>query len=229
MPVTLPTGGSEDPPPAAGPVQPPAGPVLPVAALTGTSSTNTGSTNRASLKQRRRDGSTLSVVNDGRAVPDHGSGPDADRPAVPVFTDPTGHRQRLIRRIGVSASIFLVGALILVAAGLFGGPRTPFSLWGAPRSPAHGQPGAGPSGARPGRHAGPGATAPGSTAPSQRPGSSRHPSPSPSSAPSPSPAPTPTPGPTSSGSPAPTNPAGHTPPGRNHSKKPHPTKSPHAK
>lgn len=160
---------------------------------------------------------TLSVVNDADLAADH-PGPGAQQPGVPVFTDPSGQRRRRMRRVGVAASIFLIGALILVGIGMFGGPRTPFSLW-APQSQGHTQ--AGPS-VRHRQHAGSGA--PGHTAPWQ----ASAPSPGPDHSPTPSPAPgsaSPTSSP--SDSPSPTNPAGHTPPGRNHSKKPHPSKSPH--
>ncbi|HKR71952.1 MAG TPA: hypothetical protein VJT16_24175, partial [Streptosporangiaceae bacterium] len=57
----------------------------------------------------------------------------------PVFADPTGHRRRLMRVLGAAASVFLIGALVIAGVGLFGGPDTPFSVFGAPAGNGGGQ------------------------------------------------------------------------------------------
>jgi hypothetical protein len=150
-----------------------------------------------------------------------GAGRAADETAVPVFTDPSGQRRRKLRRVGIAASVLLVGALILVVTGLIGGPGTPFSLWGAPKSAAHGSAAPGLAGSSGGNH-GRGAPPPRLIGPTA---SAQVPHPSPAASPTPSHAPSATP----SGSPSSTNPAGRTPPGRTRSKKPHPTKSPHGR
>jgi hypothetical protein len=172
--------------------------------------------------RERHNGPTLGDVNEPGAARQH-SGQTAEQAAVPVFADPSGRRRQRLRRIGLGTSIFLIGSLVLVGTGLVGGPKTPFSLWGAPPAGSHGQAGARHSTppSRPG--GGSGTPAPGSASSSQPPGPSAHPSPAPSVSASPSPAPSPSP------SPAATNPAGHTPPGQNHSKRPRSTKSPHGR
>src|SRR5260370_6902060 len=68
------------------------------------------------------------------------SGAD-EHETAPVFADPSGQRRRLMRLLGAGASVLLVGALILVGIGLFGGPNTPFSVFGAPTPSPHGNPG----------------------------------------------------------------------------------------
>jgi hypothetical protein len=136
----------------------------------------------------------------------------------PVFADPSGQRRRLMRVFGAAASIVLVGALVMAGIGLFGGPNTPFSVFGAPASGDHGHQGTTGQGAS-------GGPASASSLPAGAPGSgpahsgSRSPSPSPSASRDQSPAPTP------SISPTPTNKAGKTPPGQSRSKQPHPSPS----
>jgi hypothetical protein len=138
----------------------------------------------------------------------------------PVFADPSGQRRRLMRMMGAGGSVLLVGALILVGISLFGGPDTPFSVFGAPIAQRQGQPGTGGAGKQSGPSA-PGRPAPGSGSSSSRPG--QHASPTRSGAPSPSrSAPT---SPTASPSSTPTNGAGKTPPGRTKPPQPHPSPS----
>src|SRR5260370_19495741 len=150
------------------------------------------------------------------------SGAD-EHETAPVFADPSGQRRRLMRMLGAGASILLVGALILVGIGLFGGPNTPFSVFGAHGARRPGDPGTARDHGRAGHRAS-GRHAPGTPGGASAPGSTTSPAPSPSkSAGRSSPAPSP------SASPTPTNKAGRTPPGRNRSKKPHPSPSPHGK
>ncbi|HEX5189781.1 MAG TPA: hypothetical protein VFW16_09585 [Streptosporangiaceae bacterium] len=144
-------------------------------------------------------------------------GEDRTHQTGPVFADPSGQRRRLMRVIGAAASMALVGALVLAGVGLFGGPDTPFSVFGAPAKPTHGPGAAGPRGSG-GRAPGSASGVPG--APSA-PARSGKPSPSPSTSQDHSPTPTPT------SSPTPTNKAGRTPPGQGRSKRPRPSPSSH--
>ncbi|HEX9035150.1 MAG TPA: hypothetical protein VF834_25190 [Streptosporangiaceae bacterium] len=108
---------------------------------------------------------------------------------VPVFTDPSGQRRRLMRLIGAGASVFLVGVLILVGIGLFGGPSSRLSVFGPqPQQPP------GPHSTHAGKrhhgtrdHSTPAPDRSTSRSPSPAPSSSRPASPSPSGSPSPSP------------------------------------------
>jgi hypothetical protein len=143
--------------------------------------------------------------------------PDSDwQETGPVFADPSGQRRKLMRVFGAAASVVLVGALIIAGIGLFGGPNTPFSVFGAPAATDHGHQGTTGrgNGTAPGSSSRP-PDAPSSSAPA---GSSK-PSPSPSTSRRRSPTPTP------SSSPSPTNKAGKTPPGQGRSKTPHPSPS----
>ncbi|MDR2984827.1 MAG: hypothetical protein LBV34_08295 [Nocardiopsaceae bacterium] len=141
---------------------------------------------------------------------------DGQRPAGrgwyetgPIFADPTGQRRRLLRVVGAAASVLLVGALIVAGIGLFGGPNTPFSVFGAPPANGKGHPG------------GDGDRAPAS-------GAASNPGPSRSATPSPSGSGSHSRSPRASRSPSQTNKAGNTPPGLSRSKKPHPSPSPHS-
>jgi len=80
-----------------------------------------------------------------------------------------------MRLLGAGSSVLLVGALILAGIGLFGGPNTPLSVFGA-----HGQSGTG-GGKQSGAHSAPGRPAPDSGS-SSRPG--QHTSPTRSGSPS---------------------------------------------
>src|SRR5262249_50149446 len=103
-----------------------------------------------------------------------------------------------MRVLGAAASVFLVGALVIAGGGLFGGPDTPFSVFGAPagnggdQQASHGRkdPAPGASSVPAAGSAKPSASA--DHSPSRRPGAS----------------------------PTPTNKAGKTPPGLGHSRKP---------
>lgn len=124
-----------------------------------------------------------------------------------------------MRLLGAAGSVILLGALILVGIGLFGGPDTPFSVFGAPHAHSQGNPGDSKSRLHSGR------STPGQ--PGSGPSSSRSPSPRPRLSGSRSPSGTPT---SASTSPAPTNSAGKTPPGQTKSPPPHPSpSSTHAK
>jgi|SRR6185437_14797372 hypothetical protein len=141
--------------------------------------------------------------------------PDPDwQETGPVFADPSGQRRKLMRVFGAAASVVLVGALIMAGIGLFGGPETPFSVFGAPPAPARG-------------HHGPAGSAPGSSR-SMQPNAPSGSGPAHSGQPSPTPTPSRSrhsPSPTPTSSPAPTNKAGRTPPGQGRSKSPHPSPS----
>jgi len=113
------------------------------------------------------------------------SGGTGEHETGPVFADPSGQRRRLMRLVGAGVSVLLVGALILAGIGLFGGPNTPLSVFGA-----HGQSGTGGAGKQSGAHSAPGRPAPGSGSSSSRPG--QHTSPTRSGSPSHSAAPSPT-------------------------------------
>jgi hypothetical protein len=132
----------------------------------------------------------------------------------PVFTDLSGRRLRRIRRLGVGASVALLACLIVMAAGLLGGPRVPVLPWSSGKVGTSDLPGA----------AGKAGSSPASPAPTRLPG--RDPASRPSS-----PSPSPRAGPTrsspgsaspSAGSPAPgvTNRAGKAPPGLNRTPRP---------
>jgi len=138
----------------------------------------------------------------------------------PIFADPSGQRRRLMRMAGAGGSVLLVGALILVGIGLFGGPNTPLSVFGAPV--AHGRSGTGGAGKQSGAHSAPGRPTPGAGSSSSRPG--QHTSPTLSGSPSPSHSAAPSPTASPSSSPTPTSTASMTPPG--HTKTPHPHPSP---
>jgi hypothetical protein len=131
---------------------------------------------------------------------------------VPVFTDTSGQRRRLMRVIGASVSVLCVGALVVLAIALAGGPSSPFPLWA--QNPARNQAHKGSSVS----HGGHGRAAPGAARqiqPSGLIGPPGH---------STSPSASPTPGTTSSStaSPSPSPSPSKTPPGRYHSKSPHP-------
>jgi hypothetical protein len=146
--------------------------------------------------------------------------PDSDwQETGPVFADPSGHRRKLMRVFGAAASVVLVGALIIAGIGLFGGPNTPFSVFGAPAAKDHGHRGA--TGTGTGNAPGSSSRSP-TDAPSGSASRSGKPSPSPSPSTSRHRSATPTP----TSSPSPTNPAGKTPPGQDRSKTPHPSPSP---
>jgi hypothetical protein len=145
-------------------------------------------------------------------------------PAVhskPVFTDPSGRRRRVMRRIGLVSVAALAICLGAVVVAMAGGPAAPFADWAAPRAPA----------AAPHNGGMTGAPARGTTSlppSSLRPGLAVSPSPSAGSAapPSGSATPQPTTSDTAVGgtsSPVPTNRAGRTPPG--HTKSPRPGSS----
>ena len=134
----------------------------------------------------------------------------------PIFTDPSGQRRRLMAMLGAAGSILLVAALVLAGIGLFGGPDTPFSVFGAPKIADQGKHGAGQPGGQ-GHHAG-GSGSPGAGG-SSAPSGSGSPSPSGSAAPSPTGSP--------SSAPTPTNKAGRTPPGQVRSPRPHPSPTSH--
>src|SRR5205807_8740968 len=60
-------------------------------------------------------------------------------PAVhskPVFTDPSGRRRRVMRRIGLVSAAALAICLGAVVVAMAGGPAAPFTDWAAPRAPA---------------------------------------------------------------------------------------------
>src|SRR5256884_2298764 len=60
-------------------------------------------------------------------------------PAVhskPVFTDPSGRRRRVMRRIGLVSAAALAICLGAVVVAMAGGPAAPFADWAAPRAPA---------------------------------------------------------------------------------------------
>src|SRR5882757_2441442 len=62
-------------------------------------------------------------------------------PAVhsrPVFTDPSGRRRRVMRRIGLVSAAALAICLGAVVVAMAGGPAAPFTDWAAPRAPAAG-------------------------------------------------------------------------------------------
>jgi hypothetical protein len=125
---------------------------------------------------------------------------------VPVFTDPSGQRRRLVRLVGACVSVLCVGALIVVAIALVGGPSSPIGgLWA--QTPARHS---APAGAKSGGHHGGGRTAPAAQLiqpGGQGPGGGQaSPTRSASSRPNPSPSPT----------------KPHKRQGRNHSKAPHP-------
>ncbi|HET9898212.1 MAG TPA: hypothetical protein VFQ44_25055 [Streptosporangiaceae bacterium] len=145
------------------------------------------------------------------------------REAAPVFADASGQRRRLMRVLGAVASVLMVGALIMAASGLFGGPDTPFSVFGSPSAQRHDQHGASGHSGKGGGTAPGSATRSGLVSPS---GSA--PSPSGSASPSPS-ASGRSPAPTQSISPVPTNKAGRTPPGLSRTKRPHPSPSSHGR
>src|SRR6266699_225832 len=144
-------------------------------------------------------------------------------PAVhskPVFTDPSGRRRRVMRRIGLVSAAALAICLGAVVVAMAGGPAAPFADWAAPRAPA----------AAP--HNGGTTRAPARGTTSLPPSSPRlglTVSPSPSAGSAPLPSGSATPRPTTSdtaggtSSPVPTNPAGRTPPG--HTKSPRPGSS----
>ena len=138
-----------------------------------------------------------------------GRGPDD---SGPIFTDPSGQRRRLMRLLGAAGSIFLVGALILVGLGLFGGPNNPLSVFGSPPS-GKGHSGAGGQPGRSGQSASgqqaPGASASGASGPRSSPSASASAQPT-----------------SLSTSPAPTNRAGKTPPGQTSSPSARPRPSP---
>src|SRR6266436_3513112 len=59
-------------------------------------------------------------------------------PAVhskPVFTDPSGRRRRVMRRIGLVSAAALAICLGAVVVAVAGGPAAPFTDWAAPRAP----------------------------------------------------------------------------------------------
>src|SRR5437764_1701968 len=59
-------------------------------------------------------------------------------PAVhsrPVFTDPSGRRRRVMRRIGLVSAVALAICLGAVVVAMAGGPAAPFTDWAAPRAP----------------------------------------------------------------------------------------------
>ena len=59
-------------------------------------------------------------------------------PAVhskPVFTDPSGRRRRVMRRIGLVSAAALAICLGAVVVAMAGGPAAPFTDWAAPRAP----------------------------------------------------------------------------------------------
>lgn len=162
----------------------------------------------------------------------------------PVFADPSGRRQRLLRSVGLGSAGALALCLGAVVVAMAGGPQAPFTNWAAPLSQASGAASQVPTGghARSGSHgssldgarngitpspaaapapvAGRAGSSSGSPTSSGRPSSSSSPSGSgtPSSSGAPSGSGTP--------SPAPTNPAGHTPPGAMKSPNPHKTHGP---
>jgi len=143
----------------------------------------------------------------------------------PIFSDPSGRRRRVLRRLGLTAAALLGACLAAILVSMAGGPQAPFTRWADPASTAvpadashasqhHSRHTTVPS-QRSGQVGAPGST-------SRPPGTSAAPSASPSSSlPTPSASPTPTPG--TDSSPAPTNPAGHTPPGKT---RPKPSKTP---
>src|SRR6266576_5687070 len=60
-------------------------------------------------------------------------------PAVhskPVFTDPSGRRRRVMRRISLVSAAALAICLGAVVVAMAGGPAAPFADWAAPRAPA---------------------------------------------------------------------------------------------
>src|SRR5258708_39573454 len=85
----------------------------------------------------------------------------------PVFADPSGQRRRLMRLLGAGSSVLLVGALILAGIGLFGGPNTPLSVFGAPDG--HDRSGTAGAGEQSGAPRAPRPPAPGSGSRSSRP------------------------------------------------------------
>ena len=143
-------------------------------------------------------------------------------PAVhsrPVFTDPSGRRRRVMRRIGLLAAAALAICLGAVMMAMAGGPAAPFTNWAAPhppaaathdatpiRAPAHGPTGAAPSSQ-------PAWLAP---VPSVSAGSA----PPASGSATPRPTASGTAAASSTSSPVPTNPAGRTPPGHTKSARP---------
>src|SRR5256885_12134883 len=67
-------------------------------------------------------------------------------PAVhskPVFTDPSGRRRRVMRRIGLVSAAALAICLGAVVVAMAGGPAAPFADWAAPRAPAAAPPNGG--------------------------------------------------------------------------------------
>jgi len=126
----------------------------------------------------------------------------------PVFTDPSGRRRRRMRQAGVGASAALLACLVVMAAGLLGGPGASVIPWSGGNTGAFPGVGSGAAGkARP-SPADPPARLPGPSSPasSSSPGAA-------ASAPGPS---------RSAHSPAPvvTNRGGKAPPGLNRSARP---------
>jgi len=53
-----------------------------------------------------------------------------------VFSDPSGRRRRVVRRVGLASAAVLVGCLGAVVVALAGGPQAPFTHWAVPRPAA---------------------------------------------------------------------------------------------
>jgi len=129
---------------------------------------------------------------------------------VPVFTDPSGQRRRMVRVIGAIVSVLCVGALVVLAIALAGGGSSPIgSLWA--QNPAHQRAHGGPAGHGHGG-AGPGGARQVQPSGQVPPGSQSSPSATRRVTASPSPSPSPTK-------------TRKTPPGRYHSKTPRPRPS----
>jgi hypothetical protein len=127
--------------------------------------------------------------------------PRRPAPTRPVFTDPSGHRARRMRLVGICAGGALVACLIVMTLGLLGAPGASFIPWRGHHgggSAAAGVGRAGPAGPAP-------ATMPAKPVSSGQSGGTRGGLSSPSASPSAVPSP----------SPAVTNRAGKKPPGRN--------------
>jgi hypothetical protein len=148
-------------------------------------------------------------------------GPRHAAPAAPVFTDLSGRRLQLMRALGIGAALALLAFLVVGAVGMLGGPRASFIPWkmlDSGKRPAH------PAGAREHARRGPAGV----------PTSLPMPSAMPSAISGSFPASPPAPGSAAVSSPASpsvtatvpvptvTNPAGHTPPGKNRTPKPVP-------
>jgi len=120
-----------------------------------------------------------------------------------VFADLSGRRLRRMRLAGIAAAGVLLGCLVVMMAGLLGGPRAPFLPWGARNASPPARPGTAGSAAA--------SAAPPAPAPGPRASASAGPSARPAAAAAPAASP----------SPLVTNAVGKVPPGRNRSPSAH--------